>query len=76
MKTLYPYKISLTQEQDEDDGDRRLQFCDILSTEPQKIQTTFFQYIKTLFFNGRINRHSSRYCSVEMSDTVFFELQR
>ncbi|XP_066149124.1 uncharacterized protein [Euwallacea fornicatus] len=62
-----PYKIHLLQELNEDDNDRRLQFCEIMSEKminnPDYLFNVCFSDECTLFLNGTVNRHNCRYWS-------------
>lgn len=62
---FHPYKIQLVHELNEDDPDRRLQFCDAISHEidrdPLFVFKTCFSDECTFFLNGLVNRHNCRY---------------
>lgn len=63
----HPYKIHLVQELNEDDPDRRIQFCEEMSerslNNPNFLYSTCFSDECTFFLNGHVNRHNCRYWS-------------
>jgi len=63
----HPYKIQLLQELTEDDNDRRLQFCEIMSeiviNDPNYLFNVCFSDECSFFLNGTVNRHNCRYWS-------------
>lgn len=65
---FHPYKIHLHQELNDDDPDRRLQFCetmDNLSTaNPDFVKNICFSDESAFFLNGFVNRHNCRYWDV------------
>ncbi|CAF0972421.1 unnamed protein product [Rotaria sp. Silwood1] len=64
---LKPYKPRLLQSLNEDDPDRRLEFCEWILNSTEKDQTLLDQILRTdeaIFkINGRINRHNCVYWS-------------
>lgn len=64
---FHPYKISLVQELNEDDNDRRLQFCETMSdriiNNPNLLFNVCFSDECSFFINGTVNRHNCRYWS-------------
>lgn len=64
---FHPYKIRLLHELNEDDPDRRLQFCeefcDFLNNNPHRLYNTCFSDECTFMLNGEVNRHNCRYWS-------------
>lgn len=61
----HPYKIKLVQELYEDDFDRRLEFCELLSQRltdnPHLLHNLCFSDECTFSVNGLVNRHNCRY---------------
>jgi hypothetical protein len=74
---FHPYKIHLVQELHEDDYDRRLQFCEIMSeragNDPQFLFNICFSDECSFFLNGTVNRHNCRYWS-DSNPRVFHEV--
>lgn len=64
---FHPYKIKLVQELNEDDNDRRLEFCEIMSNNllnnGNLLYNICFSDECTFFLNGEVNRHNCRYWS-------------
>lgn len=64
---FHPYKIKLVQELIEDDFDRRLQFCEIMTDRIISGQLLTFNILFTdeasFSLHGEVNRHNSRYWS-------------
>lgn len=64
---FHPYKVKLVQELNEDDYDRRLQFCEIMSTNLTNnvnlLYNICFSDECMFFLNGEVNRHNCRYWS-------------
>lgn len=64
---FHPYKIKLVHEINEDDEDRRLQFCEIISeralNNPNYVFNICFSDECSFFLNGTVNRHNCRYWS-------------
>lgn len=62
---FHPYKIKLVQELNEDDPDRRLQFCEQMSQrlieDPHLLFNICFTDECTFYLNGAVNRHNCRY---------------
>lgn len=61
----HPYKLVLVQELNEDDPDRRIQFCEELmnrcNAEPNFIKRVVFSDEATFYLNGTVNRQNCRY---------------
>lgn len=66
---FHPYKIQLHQELNEDDPDRRLEFCKIMmgriDQNPNFLSQIVFSDESTFQLNGEVNRHNFRYWSNE-----------
>lgn len=64
---FHPFKITLLQELNEDDYDRRLQFCEYFSEQlilnQNLLYNTCFSDECTFMLNGEVNRHNCRYWS-------------
>ncbi|XP_067215010.1 uncharacterized protein [Linepithema humile] len=64
---FHPYKIHLHQKLNEDDFDRRVQFCEIMMDrihqDPNFLHLIAFTDESTFQLNGEINRHNFRYWS-------------
>lgn len=65
---FHPYKIKLVQELNDDDPDRRLQFCEIMLNEIRLhgdgyLQRVCFSDECTFSLNGSVSRHNCRYWS-------------
>lgn len=62
---FHPYKIRLVQELNEDDFDRRLEFCETMSArvnqDPHLLFNICFSDECSFFINGTVNRHNCRY---------------
>lgn len=62
-----PYKMKLVQELNEDDFDRRLEFCEIMMDEIDADLNFLYRIVfsdeATFQINGNINRHNFRYWS-------------
>jgi len=69
MKSLkfHPYKIHLVQELNEDDPDRRMEFCEtimnIINDDPLFAQQIVFSDESTFTLHGEVNRQNCRYWS-------------
>jgi transposase len=63
----HPYKIHLVHELNEDDFDRRLQFCEVMmpmiSDNDHFVERIVFSVEARLQLNGVVNRHNCRYWS-------------
>ncbi|KAJ8922531.1 hypothetical protein NQ315_007561 [Exocentrus adspersus] len=74
---FHPYKIQLVQELNEDDFDRRLQFCEIVSERAINNENFLFNVCFsdecTFFLNGEINRHNCRYWA-DTNPRIFHEV--
>lgn len=66
---FHPYKIKLVQELSEDDFDRRIEFCEILTNRLESREMSSFNILFTdeasFALNGEVNRHNSRYWAKE-----------
>lgn len=66
---FHPYKTQLIHELNEDDFDRRMQFCEIIQNkiaeDPDFVRKICFSDECTFFLNGALNRHNSRYWAPE-----------
>ncbi|EFN73065.1 hypothetical protein EAG_00196, partial [Camponotus floridanus] len=73
---FHPYKIKLLQELNEDDFDRRLQFCEVMSeritNNPNFLFNICFSDECSFFLNGTVNRHNCRYWA-ESNPSIFYE---
>lgn len=69
LEKWHPYKIKLVQELNEDDPDRRLQFCeemmDKCHRDPLLIQNIIFSDESTFTLTGEVNRQNCRYWAKE-----------
>lgn len=65
----FPYKFHLVQELNEDDFDRRLEFCEIMREkcdgDRNFLLNIVFSDEATFYLNGKVNRHNCRYCADE-----------
>lgn len=61
----HPYKINLVQALNEDDPDRRIQFCEqmaeICYENPNFVSNIIFSDEATFYLNGTVNRQNCRY---------------
>lgn len=73
---FHPYKFKLVHELNEDDPDRRLEFCEIFSEQlngnANLLYNTCFSDESTFYLNGEVNRHNCRYWS-EANPHLFME---
>lgn len=73
---FHPYKIHLVHEINEDDPDRRLQFCEMMTdkinTNANFLFNICFSDECSFFVNGTVNRHNCRYWADE-NPRVFHE---
>ena len=62
---FFPYKIQILHELNEDDYDRRIEFCESMcqriDEDPHLIKNICFSDESTFFLNGIVNRHNCRY---------------
>lgn len=62
---FHPYKIHLSHALNEDDFDRRVEFCDTMServtANPNYLYNVCFSDECSFFLNGTVNRHNCRY---------------
>lgn len=69
LAKFHPYKMTLVHELNEDDGDRRMEFCQIISQEiianPVFLYNVCFSDECTFFLNGNVNKHNCRFWSDE-----------
>lgn len=65
----HPYKIKLVHELNEDDFDRRLEFCELFSNRIENnehlLYNICFSDESTFFLNGYVNKHNCRFWSDE-----------
>lgn len=65
----HPYKVQLVHELNEDDSDRRIEFCEIMEArcllDPSFKKNILFSDESTFFLNGTVNRQNCRYWSRE-----------
>lgn len=75
---FHPFKIQLVQELNEDDFDRRLQFCELVSEIINNNQNYIFDICFSdecsFYLNGIVNRHNCRYWSDE-NPRIFHEVR-
>jgi len=64
---FHPYKIHLVQELNEDDPDRRIEFCETMvnkiDEDPPFLYNIVFSDEATFTLKGEVNRHNCRYWS-------------
>lgn len=69
LEKWHPYKIQLVHELNEDDPDRRMQFCQILMdmchTFPRHVENILFSDESTFTLTGQVNRQNCRYWAKE-----------
>lgn len=67
MHKFRPYKMVILQELTDDDPDRRIEFCEIMThkitTEPQLVKNICFSDECTFYLNGKVNKQNCRYWS-------------
>lgn len=67
INKFHPYKVKLVQELNEDDPDRRVEFCEqmmnLLITDPVLLDNIVFSDEATFQLNGNVNRQNCRYWS-------------
>lgn len=67
LHKYHPYKMQILQELHEDDFDRRIEFCEIMSnlinTRAIVVSNICFSDECTFFLNGHVNRQNCRYWS-------------
>jgi len=67
VNKFHPYKIKLVQELNDDDPDRRVEFCEtmmeMISQNPRFLENTVFSDEASFELNGNVNRHNCRYWS-------------
>ncbi|KAJ8921281.1 hypothetical protein NQ315_013754 [Exocentrus adspersus] len=65
----HPYKVHLLHELNEDDPDRRLDFCEEImfrcDRDPNFLNNVVYSEEATFYLNGSVNRHNCRYWSQE-----------
>ncbi|XP_066157702.1 uncharacterized protein [Euwallacea fornicatus] len=73
---FHPYKIKLVQELNEDDFDRRLHFCELISQRATENHNFIFNICfsdeASFSLNGIVNRHNCRYWS-DINPHIFHE---
>ena len=66
---FHPFKPVLIHEINEDDPDRRMQFCDQIqqkiAEDPEFVKKTCFSDESSFFLNGTVNRHNCRYWALQ-----------
>jgi len=66
---FHPYKVQILHKLNDDDPDRRLQFCEEMisriDANPDFIRNICFSDEATFFVNGEVNRHNMRFWSQE-----------
>ncbi|EZA46950.1 hypothetical protein X777_00567 [Ooceraea biroi] len=66
---FHPYKIHLVQKLNEDDFDRRNEFCDIMMTRIDQLPNFLFNIAfsdeASFEINGNVNRHNCRFWTDE-----------
>lgn len=69
MHKFHPYKMQILQEIYEDDFDRRIEFCEVMThrvnTIPLLLQNICFSDECSFFLNGNVNKQNCRYWSNE-----------
>lgn len=74
---FHPYKIHLVQQLNEDDFDRRLEFCEIMTARITADQNFLFNICFsdecTFYLNSTVNRHNCRYWS-DSNPRIFHEV--
>lgn len=74
---FHPYKIHLVQELNEDDFDRRVQFCETIVEQATNDQHFLFNVCFSdecsFFLNGTVNRHNCRYWA-DSNPRIFHEV--
>lgn len=67
LHKFHPYKLQITQELGDDDPDRRIEFCEIMTNriigQPQLIKNICFSDECTFYLNGKVNKQNCRYWS-------------
>lgn len=62
---FHPFKVHLVQELNEDDPDRRIEFCDLMmnrmDNDPNFLHHIVFSDESTFTLTGEVNRHNCRY---------------
>jgi len=65
QNNFFPYKIQHFQELGEDDYDRRIQFCELMTerinAQPNFLKNICFSDEASFFLNGFVNKHNCRY---------------
>lgn len=73
---FHPYKIHLLHELHEDDFDRRVQFCEVMTERamhnPNFLFNICFSDECSFFLNGTVNRHNCRYWA-DSNPRIFHE---
>uniref|UniRef100_A0A8D9AAQ2 Histone-lysine N-methyltransferase SETMAR n=1 Tax=Cacopsylla melanoneura TaxID=428564 RepID=A0A8D9AAQ2_9HEMI len=69
VNKFHPYKVQLIHALNEDDPDRRVQFCDqmlgMIQENNNIVEQICFSDESTFFLNGSLHRHNCRYWSTE-----------
>lgn len=65
LNKFHPYKMQILQELGDDDPDRRIQFCEIvtarITAEPRLVKNICFSDECTFYLNGHVNKQNCRY---------------
>lgn len=69
LNKFHPYKIQIHHELTEDDFDRRIEFCEIMTAminmNPNALKNICFSDECTFYLSGFVNKHNCRYWSDE-----------
>lgn len=69
LHKFHPYRVKLVHELNEDDPDRRIQFCEemeqLIHDDPEIVKKICFSDESTFFLNGTVNRHNCVYWATE-----------
>lgn len=69
LHKFHPYQMQICHELNEDDFDRRIEFCEqmtgMINNNNEILKNTCFSDECTFYLNGFVNRHNSRYWSNE-----------
>lgn len=66
---MHPYKLQILHELTEDDPDRRIEFCELMTdriaAQPELLKNICFSDECTFYLNGHVNKQNCRYWSDE-----------
>lgn len=69
LNKFHPYKLHIVQELGDDDPDRRIEFCELMTqkivNEPRIVKNICFSDECTFYLNGNVNKQNCRYWSDE-----------